>query len=188
MKCFKVTEWIFLQQVFETKQSDYSYTFDKNICNFSWDEPKIVNNTFVVRLWILKDLPNVHLTIEIHELKNSSRSSQADDSNTLLLKHTMNLCYFDRQRRSNVFLRIWSDAAFPSSQYLNFKSGCPFKKGYYEIPEHKPMNPNEFTKYFPAYFKLVKKYQVKYTAQRKVFGRMEDFLRVSDSFDVTFKD
>lgn len=131
--------------------------------------------TYPVKIWLFKDLPNLHLYFQLI----------ADDKTTFY-NNTLNVCYFERLRKSNIFLKMFTDDLL---KYASFKFTCPFKKGFYEIPEHVPTSDDERTsimKYIPPFAKLVKTFEFKCDLQRRVNGQLEDFLRIREKFELKF--
>lgn len=129
--------------------------------------------TYPIKMWLFRDLPNMHLNVQLI----------ADDQTTLL-NHTLNFCNFDRIRKSNIFLKLFSDVLL---KYASFKFTCPFKKGLYEIPEHVSDDENtSIMKYIPQFFKLVKIFELKCALQRRLNGQLEDFIRIREKFELKF--
>ena len=109
------------------------------------------------------------------------------DDKTTILNETMNLCHFESQRRRNVFIRLISDHWL---EHVSFKLKCPFKKGYYEIPEHEKMNETDQSriyKYIPSFVKVARKFQINIGLHTRVIGNLENFLKIRDFYTVNIR-
>lgn len=98
----------------EFKTVNFDYSFNKSLCFLEFDE---ANLTFIgaSKYTLLRDFRNLEVNITIKSLRTEN----------VLIDKNINLCFFARQRKSNIFFRFFFDDIF---KYANFRFECPFKK------------------------------------------------------------
>lgn len=125
-----------------------------------------------LHLWLLRDIPNVHIKFGLKL-----------NHNFQLLSTTINSCSFERQIRENVFLRMWAEDTL---KYLKFKVQCPFKQGYYEIGEHQVAG--EGFGNLPAFIHVGDTIDFFYSFNIKLKGQMLEFFSCNGTWTYLLAD
>lgn len=104
----------FKQQEKDFQTIYFDYHFNKSLCSLEID---VANATFLgaSRFLLYQDFRNLELNYNISSLKTK----------TVVLDKNISLCFFAKQRKSNIFFRFFLDDIFKNA---NFRFECPFKK------------------------------------------------------------
>lgn len=144
------------------------FTFNKEICNASMPESSDLNALRSFKIWLLRDLPNVHMKAGVTVNKNYE-----------LFSTTINCCIFERQSRGNIFLRKWSEDMMKN---MKFKLKCPFKQGFYEVGEHAIAD--EGFGNLPAFVRLNDTIDYFFSLNIKMKGQMLEFFSCNGTWNI----
>jgi hypothetical protein len=123
------------QNLFEITNAKFDWKCNAKYLNVT-HEPTKHMETGNWNLQLLKDLPNLHVDklirnalfklffffFQLHVYVKLQKSE------TILVNHSINLCYLRKTRNANMFLRKLMDVLTTN---LDFTFKCPFKKGNY---------------------------------------------------------
>jgi Protein of unknown function (DUF1091) len=124
---------------------------------------------------VLKEIPNFQMDVLV-EVKSSK---------FVLVNYTMNFCFFERYRRRNIFIRLWSDILVNS---IDFKLGCPFKVGVYKLKERSSMNMTQTSKYIPSFIRFNDSITLKFTGYIKKPSRIIEIFTTQELWNFGFSD
>jgi hypothetical protein len=123
---FRVLSFVLLFREFSCKFSlEYingTEEFNRNYVALKWLPPTQKQFHSRCQYNVTRDIPNIYVHFKALLL----------NINFQLVDITFNVCQKEKNRRRNVFIRVWSEYLFDKSDGI---LNCPIKKGFYLCPE-----------------------------------------------------
>lgn len=159
-------------QIVKIRPKEFSILFNIEYMKITKNESNANNRMDAIYFSVLKQIPNIYLDIFV-ELENPKFT---------IINYTMNLCYIEKYRRRNVFIRYWLDVVLNST---DFKPSCPVKKGFYTINEHS-QDHAQSANFLPSKIRFNNTYRAELTARTKQKNIMIDLFIIKEVWDFGF--
>jgi Protein of unknown function (DUF1091) len=159
----------------EPERGQFNFTHNLEYLRISKNETNHNGKLDPIYVTVLKEIPNVQVEM-FAEVKNSK---------FVLVNYTLNLCLIERYRRRNVFIRLWTDNLVNS---IDFKLGCPFKKGDYVVKERSSLNITQTSNYIPSFIRFNDSMIMKFTGYIKKSNRIIKIFTIQELWNFGFSD
>lgn len=140
------------------KTSDWNFRYNERFVNVTYDQK---NDTHygLVAIDVFQPLSQIRLNFYV----------KVADTQEIAVDHTINLCSLQRERRSNIFVKLFFDANERTYDFSVIK--CPLDKGFYVLRKVGPRAKKGFQ--LPTFIPLNVKANFKLTLKSKVNGKVE---------------
>lgn len=152
-----------------------NFTCNGNYLNYSVHQPKTEGNLRPMDIFLFKDvfILNGRMRVTIN--------------NFTLFNYSIDCCNWNRYRKSNVFLRIWTDSL---QQSIDFKMSCPYRKGLMHVPERNGTALQDLLLYVPNFLKTKNLLNVYFDLRfsTKIGRRITPLLEINELWELSAVD